>query len=245
MDKKIAVVTGATRGIGEAIFRNLALDGYFVIGLSRSIPQNNIDFSNSELIVKGLGVLIECDVTNEVSVNSALIKIKQYGYVDLLINNAGITSDSLFHKMGTNQWFDVINTNLNALFYITHPIYKMMREKKSGKIINISSVNGQKGQPGQVNYSASKSGVHGFTMALAQEGARSNILVNTVSPGYTNTEMMSTIKSDLLSFIKSSIPLGRLAEVEEIANVVSFLASDKCTYMTGANIPVNGGLFIG
>lgn len=245
MEKKIAVVTGATRGIGEAISRDLALNGYFVIGLSRNRPQRNVGCSNEQLLNDNSGVLLECDITNEIAVNAVMVKIKEYGHVDLLINNAGITSDNFFHKMDTMQWLDVVNTNLNALFYITQPIYKMMRERKSGKIINISSVNGQKGQAGQVNYSASKSGVHGFTMALAQEGARSNILVNTVSPGYTNTEMMMTIKDDVLLSIKSSIPLARLAEVAEIANVVSFLASDKCTYMTGANIPVNGGLFIG
>lgn len=245
MEKKIAVVTGATRGIGEAISRDLALNGYFVIGLSRGRHQRNVSHANVQLLSGVSGVLLECDITNQVSVNSVMVKIREYGHVDLLVNNAGITSDNFFHKMDAMQWFDVVNTNLNALFYITQPIYKMMRERRFGKIINISSVNGQKGQAGQVNYSASKSGVHGFTMALAQEGARSNILVNTVSPGYTNTEMMMTIKDDILSSIKSSIPLARLAEVSEIANVVSFLASDKCTYMTGANIPINGGLFIG
>ncbi|MCL1112995.1 3-oxoacyl-ACP reductase [Shewanella basaltis] len=243
MEYKIAVITGATKGIGKAITKELTMNGYFVVGLARTLPERNHD--NLFLFDEKKVVLIKCDVTNEADVSVALNQIKGYGVVDVLINNAGVTSDNFFHKMTSEQWHKVINVNLNALFYITQPIYKMMRENKRGKIINISSVNGQKGQAGQVNYSSSKSGVHGFTMALAQEGARNNVLVNTISPGYTNTEMTQKISPDILCTIKNSIPLTRLAEVEDIANVVSFLVSDRCNYITGANIPVNGGLFIG
>ena len=242
--KKIAVVTGATRGIGLAISQKLSQDGFVVVGISRADNQEvNDSWVNS---LSNDCCLFKCDVTNLLDVEQLILKINELeGSVHLLVNNAGITSDNFFHKMSAENWKSVIDTNLNSLFYITQPIYKIMKENGGGKIINISSVNGQKGQAGQVNYSSSKAGVHGFTMALAQEGARSNILVNTISPGYTNTEMMNKIRTDILQGIKDSIPLGRLAEPEEIANVTSFLASDCCSYITGANIPVNGGLFIG
>lgn len=242
--KKIAVVTGATRGIGLAISQKLSQDGFFIVGISRADNQEaNDSWVNS---LSNDCRLFKCDVTSLLAVEEMIAKISELeGSVHLLVNNAGITSDSFFHKMTLESWKSVIDTNLNSLFYITQPIYKIMKENGGGKIINISSVNGQKGQAGQVNYSSSKAGVHGFTMALAQEGARSNILVNTISPGYTNTEMMKNIRVDILQGIKDNIPLGRLAEPKEIANVASFLASDCCSYITGANIPVNGGLFIG
>jgi acetoacetyl-CoA reductase len=241
---RIAVVTGATRGIGFTISKKLSEQGFFVVGLSRTLSSET-----QESWVNSLSndcMLYKCNVANIEDVEKFIAELHLLdGTVELLINNAGITRDGVFHKMSTDEWKNVIDTNLNSLFYITQPIYKMMKDKRSGKIINISSVNGQKGQAGQVNYSSSKAGVHGFTMALAQEGARNNILVNTVSPGYTNTEMMKGIRPDVLQDIKNNIPLARLAEPEEIANVVAFLADSNCSYITGANIPVNGGLFIG
>ena len=241
---RIAVVTGATRGIGFTISKKLSEQGFFVVGLSRTLSSET-----QESWVNSLSndcMLYKCNVANIEDVEKFIAELQLLdGTVELLVNNAGITRDGVFHKMSTDEWKNVIDTNLNSLFYITQPIYKMMKDKRSGKIINISSVNGQKGQAGQVNYSSSKAGVHGFTMALAQEGARNNILVNTVSPGYTNTEMMKGIRPDVLQDIKNNIPLARLAEPEEIANVVAFLADSNCSYITGANIPVNGGLFIG
>lgn len=242
--KKIAVVTGATKGIGYAISKKLSEDGFFVVGLSRSeISEVNNSWSNNLI---NDSCLFKCDVTDPNAVEKFISKLNDYdGSIQVLVNNAGITNDGVFHRMPLEDWKSVIDTNLNSLFYITQPIYKMMKGNGGGKIINISSVNGQKGQVGQVNYSASKAGVHGFTMALAQEGARNSVLVNTISPGYTSTEMMQNIRPDILENIRANIPLGRLAEPEEIAVVVSFLAGNSSSYITGANIPVNGGLFIG
>lgn len=242
--KKIAVVTGATRGIGLAISQKLSQDGFFVVGISRTTDQEKIhSWVNS---LSNDGFLYKCDVTKLEDVNEFVSALNELnGAVHLLVNNAGVTSDNFFHKMSLENWKCVIDTNVNSLFNVTQPIFNLMKQNGGGKIINISSVNGQKGQAGQVNYSTSKAGVHGFTMALAQEGARNNILVNTISPGYTNTEMMRNIRDDILQKIKETIPLSRFAEPEEIASVTSFLASSQCSYITGANIPVNGGLFIG
>lgn len=242
--KKIAIVTGATRGIGLAISQKLSSEGFFVVGVARTTNDEIRDKWSRTLLSDGY--LFQCDITKVKEVEKFILKVSEFdGTIALLVNNAGITSDNFFHKMSINDWKSVIDTNLNSLFYITQPVFKMMKANGSGKIINISSINGQKGQAGQVNYSSSKAGVHGLTMALAQEGARNNILVNTISPGYTNTEMMNQIKPEILDSIISDIPLARLAEPEEIANVVSFLASAECSYITGSNISVNGGLFIG
>jgi acetoacetyl-CoA reductase len=242
--KKIAVVTGATRGIGFAIAQALSKDGFFVVGISRTHTSEAYDNWKSSL--SNDGCLFKCDITDALAIQKLIPRISDLGLpIHLLVNNAGITNDNFFHKMSIEDWQSVIDTNLNSLFYISQPVFKIMKANGGGKIINISSVNGQKGQAGQVNYSSSKAGVHGFTMALAQEGARSNILVNTISPGYTNTEMMKEIKPEILKNITDNIPLARLAEPAEIARVVSFLSSDSSSYITGANIPVNGGLFIG
>jgi len=165
-------------------------------------------------------------------------------FPELQINNVGITDNSFFHKMNWEQCSNVIDINLKALFLITPPIYKQILKNKFGRIINISSINGQKGQTGQTNYSAAKAGAHGFTMALAQEGARSNMTVNTVSPGYTETSMIKDIKPEIKDSIRNAIPAKRFGLPSEVAKLVGSLLSEDSAYITGANVPVNGGLFI-
>ena len=176
---------------------------------------------------------------------AAFQKVKaEHGQVDVLVNNAGITRDGLFRKMTRADWDAVIETNLTSLFNVTKQVIDDMLEKGWGRIINISSVNGEKGQFGQTNYSAAKAGMHGFTMALAQEVASKGVTVNTVSPGYIATDMVKSIRQDVLDKIVAGIPVGRLGEPSEIARVVDFLAADDSGFITGANIPVNGGYFM-
>jgi acetoacetyl-CoA reductase len=165
----------------------------------------------------------------------------EVGPVDVLVNNAGITRDAMFHRMTREQWEEVISTNLNGLFNMTHPVWSGMRDRKFGRIINISSINGQKGQIGQANYTTTKAGMHGFTMSLAQEVARKGITVNTVSPGYIATEMVMAMPENIRNQIIAEIPVGRLGEAQEVAYLVDFLASDKACFITGADFAMNGG----
>jgi acetoacetyl-CoA reductase len=167
------------------------------------------------------------------------------GEIDVLVNNAGITRDCTFRRMTSEQWHEVIETNLNSLFHVTKQVIDGMLDRGWGRIINISSVNGQKGQFGQTNYSTAKAGIHGFTMALAQEVAGRGVTVNTVSPGYIGTEMVRAVKPEILSGIVASIPVKRLGEPEEIASIVTWLASDESAFATGADFSVNGGLHMG
>jgi acetoacetyl-CoA reductase len=169
---------------------------------------------------------------------------QRFGPVDILVNCAGITRDGTMKRMVAEQWDAVIQTNLNSVFYMTRPVWEGMLERGYGRIINISSLNGQRGQFGQANYSAAKAGMHGFTMALAQEGAAKGITVNTVSPGYVKTAMTDAIREDIREAIVGGIPMRRMALPEEIASAVAFLAGDDQAYITGANIPINGGLFM-
>ena len=238
-----ALVTGASRGIGLAICKELAKNNIDVIGVSRLV---NKEISKEFMDEVGdKGILISLDITNTEAVNNFFKTHFSNGDLpDILVNNAGVTNDSMFHKMKLEQWNQVLFTNLTSLFSITQPIYKSMLLKQFGRIINISSVNGQKGQAGQTNYSSSKAGMHGFTMALAQEGARNNVLVNSISPGYIATDMINNIKEEIKENIKSGILIKRFGEVEEIAKVVSFLIGDGGNYITGENISVNGGLLI-
>lgn len=241
--KKIAIVTGASKGIGLAISKDLLKQGYVVVGLCRNLVPEVL---NSWCGIGGCeDLLLKVDITDTKAIANMLSHdVFLDGKIEVLINNAGITADSFFHKMTYEQWTSVIDTNLKAIFNVTQAVYIKMMEHKFGRIINVSSVNGQKGQAGQTNYSAAKAGVHGFTKALAQEACRHNITVNTVSPGYTETSMITAIKPEILESIKSSIPLKRFASPDEIANTVTFLASDAAAYITGADISINGGLFI-
>lgn len=189
--------------------------------------------------------LFELDVTDTEQCSERLTQLlSEEGSIDVVVNNAGITRDSQLKKMSAEDWFDVINTNLNSVFNVTRPLFAAMCEKGQGRIINISSVNGLKGQFGQVNYAAAKAGMIGFTKALALEGARSGVTVNAVAPGYTATPMVEQMREEVLASIKSQIPMQRLATPEEIAKAVSFLAGDGGAYITGETLSVNGGLYM-
>jgi acetoacetyl-CoA reductase len=169
----------------------------------------------------------------------------ELGPVDILVNNAGITRDTTFHKMSYQQWMDVVNTNLNACFNVTRPLIEDMRTRKWGRIVQISSINGQKGQYGQANYAAAKAGMHGFTISLAQENARFGITVNTVSPGYVATDMVMAVPAEVREKIVAQIPVGRLGKPEEIAHAVAFFTTEEASWITGANLAINGGHYMG
>lgn len=240
---KKVLVTGASRGIGLEVCKLLKAQGMYVVGVCRNLSVEAQ--SNWAKDIGKSGELHSVNISDHLAVDTFFKHtFPDADYPEFLVNNAGITSDAMFHKMTVEQWSNVINVNLIALFNITQPIYKQMIKNKFGRIVNVSSINGEKGQAGQTNYSASKAGVHGFTMALAQEGARNNILVNTVSPGYTATEMLSDIKNEIKNKIEDSIPLKRFGQPREIAKTIVFLLSEDSGYTTGANIPVNGGLYI-
>lgn len=240
--EKVAVVTGGSRGIGEKITLRFLQEGYQVIAVDideilltdLANAQKKVGFNKFDTIT--------CDVSDYEQCQAAVSSIlKKYFHIDVLVNNAGITRDATLKKMDKSQWDAVIQVNLNSMFNMTKPVINSMLTKQRGRIINLSSINGQKGQLGQVNYSAAKAGVHGFTKALAQEVARKNITVNTISPGYINTEMMKSIPEDVLENIKAQIPVGRLGEADEIAELVMYLSGDKAGFITGSNIAINGG----
>lgn len=240
--EKVALVTGGVRGIGEKICLHFLKEGYQVVAID--IDANHL--MNWAEAQKAAGFnkvdAIPCDVSDYEQCQSAVASIlKKHACIDVLINNAGITRDAAFKKMDKSQWDDVIQVNLNSMFNMTRPVIDSMLVNQRGRIINMSSINGQKGQFGQANYSAAKAGVHGFTKALAQEVARKNITVNTISPGYINTEMMQAIPEEVLENIKAQIPVGRLGEADEIAELVIYLSSDKAGFITGSNIAINGG----
>lgn len=233
--QKVAIVTGGSKGIGAAIVKRLNEAGYQVVSTyNKTLPESFID----GVIYKELDITGRSDCLSFVE---GLVKEKLIP--SLLVNNAGITKDAMFHRMDAQDWHDVINVNLLSLFNLTQPVYKLMKESNNGKIISVSSVNANKGQAGQTNYCASKAGIQGFTKALALEAARYGINVNSISPGYTETDMVKNIRTDILDTIIDEIPLKRLCKVEEIAEQVLFLASDAGNYITGANVEVNGGLY--
>ena len=237
---RVAVVTGGTRGIGAAISKGLKAAGYKV---AASYAGND---EAAEKFKGDTGISVhKWDVSNYEACVSGLKKVEaELGPVEILVNNAGITKDGMFHKMTPDQWYGVINTNLNSLYNMTRPVWEGMRERKFGRVICISSINGQKGQMGQVNYSAAKAGDIGFVKALAQEGARSGITVNAVCPGYIATDMVKAISPDVVAkSILPLIPVGRLGEPEEIARAVVFLASDDAGFITGSTISANGGQY--
>lgn len=240
---RIAVVTGGMGGIGTAICQRLKAEGATVVAISHTSEEAKIATWQAE---NGTGIeVLTCDVANEEDAARVMHAIvEKHGQVDIVVNCAGITRDTTFKKMDATQWEAVINTNLNSIFYVTRPVWNGMLEKGFGRVINISSVNGQRGQFGQANYSAAKAGMHGFSMALAYEGAAKGVTVNTVSPGYIETAMTAAMRDDVRETIVSGIPMRRMGTPEEIASAVAYLASDESTYITGVNLPVNGGLFI-
>ncbi len=245
MTQKIAYVTGGMGGIGTAICQRLHKDGFKVIagcGPTR-------DFTKWLDEQKALGYTFYASVGNVADWQStvdAFSKAKaEHGPIDVLINNAGITRDRMFLKMTRDDWDAVIDTNLNSMFNVTKQVVPDMVERGWGRIIQISSVNGEKGQAGQTNYSAAKAGMHGFTMALAQEMANKGVTVNTVSPGYIGTDMVKAIRPDVLEKIVATVPVKRLGEPSEIAAMVSWIASEEGGYATGADFSVNGGLHMG
>jgi acetoacetyl-CoA reductase len=238
---RVAVVTGGTRGIGAAIAKALQGAGYSVAANYAGNDEAAQKFNDET----GIAVR-KWDVSSYDACAAGLQQVEaEIGPVDVLVNNAGITRDTMFHRMKPEQWTAVINTNLNSLFNMCRPVIEGMRARKFGRIITISSINGQKGQMGQTNYSAAKAGEIGFTKALAQENAKSGITVNAICPGYINTEMVQAVPKDVLEKnIITQIPLGRLGEPEEIARCVLFLASDDAGFITGSTLTANGGQYL-
>ena len=236
---RTALVTGGTRGIGAAIAKALKADGCSVV----ATYGGNDEKANAFREETGIGVA-RWNVADYEACKAGVEKIaSEHGPVEILINNAGITRDAMFHRMTPEQWREVIDTNLTGVFNMTHVCWGAMREGKWGRVVNISSINGQKGQAGQANYSAAKAGDIGFTRALAQEGARANITVNVVAPGYIDTDMMASIPEKVMEGIVAGIPAGRLGKPEEIARCVAFLASEDAGFITGSVLSANGGQF--
>ena len=239
---EIALVTGASRGIGAAIADELAAMGATVIG---SATSDAGAAAIGERLAASGGAGRKLDVSSSADVEAVLDEIaKSFGAISILVNNAGITRDATLHKMSWEQWSEVIHTNLNSMFCMTRPVINGMRDRGYGRIINISSINGQKGQMGQSNYSASKAGVIGFTKAVAQENARKGITCNAICPGYIDTDMVAAVPEKVLESIIAQIPVGRLDKAEEIAAIVTFLASDGAAFMTGSVVTANGAQYI-
>jgi acetoacetyl-CoA reductase len=238
---RVALVTGGTRGIGAAIAKALKSAGYKVAATYGGNDEAAAKFKAET----GIAVF-KWDVASFDACTEGVKKVQaELGPVEVLINNAGITRDGPFHRMKPEQWSAVINTNLGSLFNMTRQVWEGMRERKFGRVINISSINGQKGQFGQANYSAAKAGEIGFSKALALEGARAGITVNAICPGYINTEMVQAVPKDVLEkSILPLIPIGRLGEPEEIARCVVFLASDEAGLITGSTLSANGGQYL-
>jgi acetoacetyl-CoA reductase len=239
--KKTALVTGGTRGIGGGISRALHEAGYL------TAANYHLGAANAEKFSDETGIpVFSWDVSDYESCKRGMAEVceKLGGSADILVNNAGITRDAMLHRMEPADWRAVISTNLDSVFNMCRLAIPAMREKKFGRIINISSVNGLKGQVGQSNYSAAKSGILGFTKSLALESASKGITVNAVAPGYVSTDMTGAIREDVMESIKNSIPAGRLGRVEEIADLVLFLAGDKSSFITGSVFSINGGQYL-
>lgn len=237
---RVAVVTGGTRGIGLAITEHLHSLGFKVAAIYSG---NDAAAAACQAGLPGVRCF-KWDVGDTPASAAGLAKVEaELGPVDVLVNNAGITRDGMFHKMTIEQWSEVIQVNLTSLFNMTRPVIDGMRARGFGRIINISSINGQKGQMGQVNYSAAKAGVIGFTKALAQENAFKGITVNAIAPGYIDTDMVSAVPEETLKKIIATIPVGRLGKAQEIAACVGFLADERNGFMTGATLTINGGQY--
>jgi acetoacetyl-CoA reductase len=243
MAQKVAVVTGGMGGIGEEICMRLAQVGHRVVA-TYSPGNTRADQWVKDMKARGFEFYaVQMDVTDFDSTQKAVAKIQaEVGSIDILVNNAGITRDASFRKMGKPDWDAVMRTNLDSVFNVTKPLCDGMMDRGWGRIINISSINGQKGAFGQTNYSAAKAGMHGFTKALALEVARKGVTVNTVSPGYVGTKMVLAVPKDVLDTkIIPQIPVGRLGKPEEIAALVAYLCTEEAAFITGANIAINGG----
>ena len=245
MQSRVALVTGGTGGIGTSIVQRLARQGHKVATNYRDEARAHA--WQAQMQAAGVDVaLAHGDVSSPEDAEKMIREVeRQIGPVDILVNNAGITRDTTFHKMTAHQWNDVICTNLNSVFNVTRPVIEGMRERKWGRIIQISSINGQKGQYGQANYAAAKAGMHGFTISLAQENAKFGITVNTVSPGYIATDMVMAVPEEVRAKIVAQIPTGRLGNPDEIAYAVSFFIPDEAGWITGANLSANGGQYMG
>jgi len=237
---RVAFITGGTRGIGKAISARLKAAGYKVAA----------GYAGNEVAAQAccteLGVMVVKGNVSSFADCAAAVKAveTEFGPIDVLVNNAGITRDAMLHRMTEEQWNEVIHVNLASIFNMTRNVIESMRERNFGRIINISSINGQKGQMGQTNYSAAKAGVIGFTKALAQENAKKGITVNAIAPGYIDTEMVSAVPKNVLDQIIAGIPVGRLGMADEIARCVAFLASEDAGFVTGSTLTVNGGQYI-
>ncbi|TNC86433.1 MAG: beta-ketoacyl-ACP reductase [Thalassolituus sp.] len=247
MTKRIALVTGGTGGIGSAICKQLADDGYQVIaGYYSGGKHEKAQKFQEEMAEQGYNIALAFgNITEWDSCEACVEGIKRdFGTIDILVNNGGITRDSTLRKMKQEQWDDVINTDLTSVFYMTRMVINDMLANGYGRIINISSVNGEKGQFGQANYSAAKAGMHGFTKAVAQEVASKGVTVNTISPGYIATSMIMEVPEEIREGIRKGIPVGRFGKPEDIARVVSFLAHEDAGFITGTNVSANGGQYM-
>lgn len=246
MTRRVALVTGGMGGIGTAVCRKLAKSNGNVV-VANCLPGYPLkDEWLGQMRREGVEVhAAEGDVSDFDSAAAMLKRVEaEVGPVDILVNNAGIVRDNMLKKMALSEWMGVINSNLNSVFNVTKGVIDGMTERGWGRIVNMSSVNGQKGQFGQANYSAAKAGVHGFAKALAQEVIRKGVTVNSVSPGYVETDMVKSIRKDVLDKLVAGIPIGRLAQPAEIAALVAFLTSEEAGYITGANIAINGGMYM-
>lgn len=244
MNQRVALVTGGTGGIGTAICRRLAQQGHRVASNYRDGDRAREWAANMQ--AEGLDILlVQGDVASPESAQALVREVeRRAGPIDILVNNAGITRDSTFHRMSPEQWNEVINTNLNSVYNMTRPVIEGMRERRWGRVVQISSINGQKGQHGQANYAAAKAGMHGFTISLAQENARYGITVNTVSPGYIATNMVMAVPEEVRNKIIAQIPTGRLGNPEDIAYAVAFFIGEEAGWITGANLSANGGQYM-
>ncbi|HWU76592.1 MAG TPA: acetoacetyl-CoA reductase [Rhodanobacter sp.] len=244
--KRVAIVTGGIGGLGTAICRQLAQAGRRIIAVDLAARADRIEAFRHELVDLHDAVAFEpVDVSDFESCQQLTARIEQhYGSIDILVNAAGITRDTSLRKMTPQQWHELMHVNLDGVFNLCRHVIDGMTTRGFGRIVNISSVNGQTGQFGQTNYSAAKAGVHGFSMALARETARKGVTVNTVSPGYCDTPMVAAVSEDIRAQIIAGIPVGRLGSPDDIARAVAFLTADDAGYITGINLPVNGGYFM-
>ncbi len=241
MDKKLAIVTGASRGIGRAIAEKLVADGFFVVGTATSA--SGADAISAYLGEAGKGYAL--NVADAASIETFIESVSEhYGTPAVLVNNAGITRDNLLMRMKDEEWDDIISTNLTSVFRMSKAVLRAMMKARYGRIINISSVVGSTGNAGQTNYAAAKAGMVGFSKSMAKEVGSRGITVNTVAPGFIDTDMTKELSEDIKNGLLSAIAVGRLGQPEEIAHAVSFLASEQAAYITGETLHVNGGMFM-